>query len=267
MNNLYKRIDKVGVEIEGAFRLSRIQKNNFPHVKTDLSVKFPAENECEDCYENSEGYYVCDTCGNNEDSCICDSTEAQYRWINPCPDCGRGNISLYDQLILGTCKLGEVNSLPLSPDKVEEYIIAHYPDYHNKTCGLHCHISIRKMADMALLYDSEFPNYIRRRMEKFGEAWNIKNPFFWSRLAGENGFCTINPRYYTPREKSSDTRYRQVNYIAFKSHKTIEFRMLPVFENPRLSYRAIDRLISLTNRYIIANSSIKSGKKVFSLTV
>jgi len=145
---------------------------------------------------------------------------------------------------------GEVSSPPLMINECIEYINENYPDKFDSSCGIHFHISFKTNKYTTVLTDSAFYEYFKNEFVK----WGLKNKIpesdrFWSRLNGDNEFCTRDfiPYKQLYREAS---RYTQINFCSIKKHNTVEFRLFPVFETRKLTISALKNLVRIVNSFI-----------------
>lgn len=137
---------------------------------------------------------------------------------------------------------------PIRPDEAETFIKTNYPDLHNKTCGLHCHISLKDVNDYVRLMDRSFFDYFLEQFEIWGKANVPDFTLFWSRFKGENQYCT---RSFQPEEQANGHtgKYTILNY-AWRSYKTIECRMFPVFGDSEMAVKAIHEYFRIVDSYL-----------------
>jgi len=65
---------------------------------------------------------------------------------------------------------GELASKPFSSlRELSQWIRYHYPDKTNKTCGLHCHVSFKKLDDYALVMHKKFNHVFLESMNRWGK--------------------------------------------------------------------------------------------------
>ena len=147
---------------------------------------------------------------------------------------------------------GEVASPKLSPEAWLDWAKSNYPDEVNSTCGLHVHVSFKNNRAYATLMEPEF-------YEKFLEFWNawgtrkaiIPETPFWRRLRGDNRFCKklFRPDEQAALKEKASLRYCHINYC-HGLHKTVEFRMLPMFKKASLALDAIADLLDFIENYL-----------------
>jgi len=126
-----------------------------------------------------------------------------------------------------------------------------YPAEVNKTCGMHVHVSFLHKGYYAALVRREFHDWFLEGLHRFGKALNIRNESFWKRLDGQNYFCAR--QYYpTPQinaRSKRDCRYTAINYC-YSLHRTIEFRVLPMFYQPEIGWRFVLEVGRLINVWL-----------------
>jgi hypothetical protein len=217
-----KYIDKVGIELEGGW-LDRPAR-----IKDDISVQItdPPPTCNHECH---------------------------------CPECfPKGSLCGKKQY-----NTGEVASNPISPRYAPRWVRKAYPDTHNQTCGLHIHTSFKSIKDYKKLMDKKFYEFFLKRFKKWGEERKLpSNHPFWPRLRGENRFCYEG---FIPEEQvqikvkndgnrrsnvtGKEIRRTHLNYC-YELHRTLECRMLPMFETPELANEAIEEYIQCIEDYL-----------------
>lgn len=124
-----------------------------------------------------------------------------------------------------------------------------FPDDTSQECGMHVHMSFKDHADIGLLDSPAFYTLFREEFANWA-TWRglpCTHPF-WPRIRGENHFCEENN---TSIEcLLSHERFSQFNYSAFLRHKTVECRMLPMFDDEADAISAIAKLVSLVETYL-----------------
>ena len=135
--------------------------------------------------------------------------------------------------------------------EVWDEFFADYPDEGNHTCGMHIHVSFLRKGYYAALVRKEFHDWFLDGLYRFGKTLNIRNESFWKRLRGENYFCG---RRYWPSDQINahtkrDCRYTAINYC-YSLHKTIEFRVLPMFYQPEIGWRFVLEVGRLINVWL-----------------
>lgn len=155
---------------------------------------------------------------------------------------------------------GEIASPPFDDwNKLNEYVLKTHPDYVNKSCGLHVHISISDAHYDAILDNA--PGHYQLFKEKLLQ-WAIDSDIpsdsqLWARIKGDNQYCKPNdvrfgdPTFYerVPSELMAERkkiewikrsksqaeggmeRYTHINYCRHK-HGTIEFRVFNGMTEP-----------------------------------
>jgi len=147
---------------------------------------------------------------------------------------------------------GEVASPPLQIRNIKGWIIRNHPDIVNRTCGTHVHVSVKNQKLYTQLTDPSFEEYYLKHMGKWARKNKIDNGHeFWERFKGNNTYCN---KAFKPQEQIYDTgrnadRYTQINYC-YGLWKTVEFRMLPAFEDPWLTTSAIFQTLTIVESYL-----------------
>ena len=160
----------------------------------------------------------------------------------------------YDGSVTGVAGayIGELASKPMKLDKILLWVNKVYPDTHNKSCGLHIHVSFHNLLDYQKLMSKEFYDYFLKRVKKWGEEKDINpNTEFWIRLKGDNRYCTTG---FRPEEQKTFTdhngpRYMQLNY-AWGLYKTLECRLFPMFQKKELALSAIELFVNICDEYL-----------------
>ena len=145
---------------------------------------------------------------------------------------------------------GECKSAPLDTEEALKWMAAHYPTHipttlnpgtsQEKSVGLHTHISFEEPWEYRALVSIHFRDRVLEEFEKWGKKVGLpKEHIFWHRHAGGNRFCTKDFRpgpqmAMTGKGHNNLTRRTQINFAHFMN--TIEFRMLPMFPDPRLRH-------------------------------
>lgn len=163
---------------------------------------------------------------------------------------------------------GELNSEPLAPNEVANWLKGVYPKYVNATCGMHVHLSLMDALYYQLLMRIEYPSTIVKYMGEWAKA-NLPNDHcIWPRLRGESKYCqhTFSADDQVLKvEKGHDQngaghRYTVVNYC-WKRYNTLECRLLPMMPNPTLAAAAVAELIDITERFLVATAERETKSK------
>lgn len=249
-------IDRVGVELEGGWAQTPRD------MVSDCSVRIDEcdeSNPCADCYNSSE--YRCLNCGEEESDCCCEDDDRDVCEMDPCEDCQESGDN--GMGVSGEVRIG---ALGLKVPEVYREMVDKYPDFVNDSCGLHTHISFESRLNLATLLHDDFPPYLIKGLENWGERTGIPGSnYFWERLEGENQYCEKNQKNRaSDYRKLTANRYQQVNYSSFRRHGTMEIRVLPMFLNPITACQAISEVFRLSERFLVAHST---NQKEYSLSL
>jgi len=162
---------------------------------------------------------------------------------------GDGSVDHFDNC----AEKGEFVSIPLTVDQIEDFILNNYPTKTNKSCGGHCHVSLKSASDYMDLMSEEFNTFYIEEFKKWGEIMQI-NPrsAFWNRLNGNEFYCKKKFRAIEQRDSDHTTaRYCHINYCYHeKNRHTVEFRMLPCFQKKTLMLSAILKTCEIVENYL-----------------
>lgn len=169
-------------------------------------------------------------------------------------------------------QIGELPSPPLPLDEVEPWITRCHPQYVNKSCGFHIHMSFRSPRVYSRLMHPGYTKAIVDRIYRWGknEVLPSRHPL-WERLEGNNSYCT--PKFYADAQSknasksythSGECRYTMVNY-PYTLHGTLEVRVLPMFEKPEWTLGALREVIRTTNEFLVvtAKERAKPEKSIY----
>lgn len=168
-----KFIDKIGVELEGAFKRGK----NFPYIKSES-------------LDLGNWYY-------EED----DDKDKQYLSTLSKEDRKKYNRSKV--IYRNNFHVGEINSEPYSNlRKLKSWINKYYPVVTDESCGYHIHISLKKTDHFYLLCTEQFNEFFLAKLD----AW-IKR----RRWKGEFAKRAFNGNTYCQRGFHAGDKYRAVN--------------------------------------------------------
>lgn len=177
-----------------------------------------------------------------------------------------GSVKGFPALGLPEENFGEIASPPILPIQATSWILKNYPNFLNETCGLHMHMSFKEARNYMRLMVEDYQDTVLHYLEKWGKEEKIPdNHHFWSRLRGESEYCqkkfwpdkqVIQQRKDYDRTREGH-RYTMINYChGLRGMGTVEIRVLPMFDTPQQSARAIRLLVDVTN-----GSLIRLGRK------
>jgi hypothetical protein len=158
--------------------------------------------------------------------------------------------------------IGEVASPPIPIILGETWLNANYPQYINKTCGLHVHMSFADCMMYGRLMHIDYHDTVVEYLKRWATEENIPPTHtLWDRL---NNKCEHCQHKFWPDKQARQTekiydkemeghRYTVINYCygLRRVGGTVEVRVLPMFDSPEQSWRAIMRVIDITNGCLI----------------
>jgi hypothetical protein len=128
-----------------------------------------------------------------------------------------------------------------------------YPSSVDDSCGLHIHTSWTP-GDYSRLAEDDFAPYFRDKMEEYvaGLPSSRAKRALFARLKGDNTYCRVNlegdgAKGVDPAQGVD--RYRQINY-AWERHKTIECRLLPMFDQASTAVNAIKYVLGIYESFL-----------------
>lgn len=155
---------------------------------------------------------------------------------------------------------GEAVSKPLPLDDAAAWLLSHYPQGWDEWCSIHFHASLKHLKYYALLASQAYWDFFLKDMEAWGKEERIgADHIFWHRWAGRNKYCT---RAFRPLSQIMRTtkggpaeRYlrRTMLNFPFAMHGTIENRLFPVFDDPRISDSGLRRWVKGMEDFIEAH--------------
>ena len=189
--------------------------------------------------------------------------------MGSCGDCDYCNDGDDDECSRGNGHAGEIVGFPTYIVERHEcgdllwhmWTKRYYPEIHNSDCGGHFHISFDNIQAFEFLCTVEFFEHFQRELYRWGVRAHIKNKDFWDRLRGDNYMCKTTFRgteqLYTVNDNYPDCRYSILNF-QYNKHGTLEFRILPMFDDPKLYIKAVQVCMDITQKYLdkMANKPI-----------
>ena len=155
---------------------------------------------------------------------------------------------------------GEIASKPLQVRNIRAWITRNRPEIIDPSCGTHVHVSVTDSSKYTQLTDKTFEEEYLARMAKWGSKNEVpKNTEFWKRLQGKNRYCK---KQHTPEnqmyaEGRSGDRYTQLNYC-YGLWGTVEFRMLPAFDDPWLTTDSILETCRIVEDFLDVAPALKN---------
>lgn len=212
---------------------------------------------CDDCKDNCNDEFMdnqelshnCDLQGNAHQEC---DHECGCDCSCDC-DCEQDNV-------------GEYVSRPLELEEVTDWIEICHPKETNDSCGAHVHVSLKSACDYMDLMEKDFYDYYIKEMTRFGKEEHIAtSDYFWKRIEGVN-YCYAR---FQPKDQRDmvghyeDPRYAQINYCYnVDGRKTVEFRLLPCFDDKELMKRGILKTINIVESYLNDMNTKENKMKV-----
>jgi hypothetical protein len=234
-------IDKIGVEMEGHWKGNAPDQDAGVTFHGDGSVHFSTS-------QMADTYCVC---------CAGDCTEDDHEEDDCCDgDCGKKRIRNV---------IGEYVSSPIpyceDLGALKTLIYRNYPHNVNDSCGGHFHISFISLGYYGLSMDKK----VYQNVIKAFKAWAIdgktkKAPAGFTKSAQDKIMIRLKGRQYCKKEFASDEqilgyhndRYTHFNYRAYHKHKTLEIRILPMFNKKEDYYRSVRFLCNEITKQILA---------------
>jgi hypothetical protein len=184
--------------------------------------------------------------------------------------------NLVDDDLTKIALITQIGEIPLPPLSVKEFpatMKIYYPNYVNKTCGMHVHLSTLKafsyqrlMVNKPYSYPATIVEYIKRWA--VAEKLPTKHPI-WERLAGKCEYCQhVFQAEEQAKAASKDFdhhrnghRYTVVGYC-WSRYKTLECRLLPMFTTYDQGVRAVQEVINITNAFLAASKDREPTRRV-----
>jgi hypothetical protein len=178
------------------------------------------------------------------------------------------DVSVRGEEVEGCPHYGELPSPPLTPFRIMEWIKEHYPDRSNAYCGMHVHVSLKDQRDYAKLMSRHFYDFYLKALEKWAKDRDIKDISFWDRLMGapagtHSRFTSsrFQPRLQVDALNKAivdQERRTHINYcLTLKG--TLEFRTLPMFEDPKVAVDGVKCILQIIETYLRKNLSNKKA--------
>lgn len=157
--------------------------------------------------------------------------------------------------------VGETISDPMKLSEALAWTTKNYPNYSNRSCGIHVHLSFsNRLAYMQMLDKKFYDQVFLPQAEIWGKNNKVREgSAFWDRLSGNNRFCLkgFEGEKQAKLTSKNTLRYRHLNYC-WNIHNTLECRLFPCFQAkdkkgvPKLAHNAIRFFYHLANNYLKA---------------
>lgn len=252
-------IDKIGIEVEGFWAdLRAIQRvvsdKGWPGGNSDGSL-MARDGGCDEC--NGSHSCTCDYCTEDHDTNDCGyEHECQCSMC----ECSSSCSCYHPSRTTPTCSAWEFQTRPGTLGEQIRALQVLYPDFTNSSAGMHVHLSFRdnEYGAAMSLGNVKFFSYWADRWTAWGKRLNVKGQF-WKRLQGENKYSSPNgmgdwAAGETSLLRTMDRR-RQINFQAWNEHKTVEFRLLPMFRDCKIAISAVCELVSIIEDWLLMEDS------------
>ncbi len=149
----------------------------------------------------------------------------------------------------------EFQTKPGSVGEALRQLTTLYPDVTSRAAGMHVHMSFREATSISLLCSEAFFKHWDERWRKWGTKNNVQGAF-WERLkeGAENRYCKPNSMGHWQAKdlvtNNTGDRYLAINFKAYQEHKTVEFRLLPMFQKGNLATAAVEQLVDIVESYL-----------------
>jgi len=153
--------------------------------------------------------------------------------------------------------IGELPSSPMMPVAMAGWMKRCYPHMVDESCGLHIHMSFHTKKHYSLLMVPEFQKTIIVYMKDWAIAEKLAESHpIWERLNGANEFCNheFHADLQVVETKKDYDHFRKGNRytaVAYRGGKTIECRVLPMFDTMEQGVRALKRVMDITNACLV----------------
>lgn len=162
-------------------------------------------------------------------------------------------------------------------DYTVDMIRKYYPDAVGPKCGGHVHVSLDQPGEYMILMSRVFYHYFRTRLKRWAERNLIGEDanLFWPRFNGDNSYCC---NFFVPEKQirgdghhvthpdkkngNCKVRYACLNY-GWAKHRTIECRLLPMFDDRELYIKAVIEIVDIFNKFLKLHTEIDANKKSF----
>lgn len=155
--------------------------------------------------------------------------------------------------------------IPTTPQNLRDSLdslLEFYPHHTGRDCGMHVHVSFRDVTAIARLATPEFHAYFGSRWRAWHRSLVSQEAEFWRRLTGANTYCDVMQASLLTDPDFDPTRmdrYHQLNFSAWREHRTVECRLLPMFRDPLLGVMAIIELLSIYHDFLVAPHDVAAA--------
>src|SRR3972149_1728575 len=174
----------------------------------------------------------------------------------------------FPEMLVPPRYVGELPSPPMDLIAMPTWVKKYYPQHVNNSCGLHVHLSFETPFLYQMLMCKEYPSTVVAYVKKWAEEKGInKDNSIWPRLAGKSEFCQhifnadlqANSKRKEYDRHAVGHRYTVINYC-WQRYNTLECRLLPMMATATKAIEAINELISITDKFLVATSNKKNAQ-------
>lgn len=154
---------------------------------------------------------------------------------------------------------GEIPSPVMPPSEVGVWMRRYYPQAVNGTCGLHVHMSFESALHYQRLMVPSYQATILDYVGKWAKEEGLKKDHpIWNRLSGDSRYCQhkfwpdhqVRTRAKDHDQQREGHRYTVINFC-YLSNGTVECRLLPMMETADQGVRAVQRVLDITNAFLV----------------
>ena len=211
--------------------------------------------------------------GWDKDPGILIAADGSVQFPSPISDDGLPALGSYGQK-MAALMVGEIRSNPMDLSEISAFILKVYPQLVNETCGLHVHMSLIRKYFYQRLMDPSYQDTVFETVS----AWAKEKKFskshpIWKRLSGSHTTCMrqfLADAQVRVAKKKYDhnvpySRYTAINY-PWLQHKTVECRLLPMFEDAPDAVEGVLLVVDTTNKFL-AKQRDKEPKHLIRLPI
>jgi len=156
-------------------------------------------------------------------------------------------------------RCGELPIGPIQPASMASALKKFYPELVNASCGMHIHMSFRRLLHYNILTSPVYQETILKYLLKWAADEGFpEDHHIWPRLRNENIYCQ--KQHWPDEQIKTDRkdhnkdrfghRYTMIHYCWGRT-STIECRLLPMMSGVQQAIRAITLLLDITNACLV----------------